>query len=52
MKVSPVPAQMRLESDGAMASAPTDATPWLSKIDRQVVPASVVFQMPPDAAPT
>jgi hypothetical protein len=52
MKLSPVPAQTMFESDGAMASAPIDETGWLSKIGRQVVPPSVVFQIPPDAAPT
>jgi hypothetical protein len=31
--------------------APTDDTAWSSKIGSQCRPPSVVFQMPPDAAP-
>ena len=49
---SPVPAQTTLGSDGATASEPIDCTGWSSKIGVQLTPPSVVFQMPPDAAPT
>ncbi len=48
---SPVPAQTMFGFDGATASDPMDDTPKLSKIDCHVTPASVVFQMPPLAAP-
>jgi len=49
--VSPVPAQMTLGSDGAMASAPTDCAGWSSKIGCQLMPPSTYFQTPPEAAP-
>ena len=52
MNDSPVPAQTMFGFDGARASEPTDETSWLSKIDDQWMPPSVVFQIPPDAAPT
>ena len=52
MYASPVPAQTTFGSDGATASAPIDCTGWPSKIGAQCTPPSVVFQMPPDAAPT
>ena len=51
MKGSPVPAHTTFGSDGATASAPTDATGWLSKIDDQWMPPSVLLKIPPDAAP-
>ncbi len=51
MKGSPVPAQTTLGSDGATARAPIEETGWSSKMGRQVIAASVVFQMPPEAAP-
>ena len=51
-KLSPVPAQTVLGSDGAMARAPMEETGWSSKIGSQWVPPSDVFQIPPDAAPT
>jgi hypothetical protein len=37
--------------EGATARVPIDDTGWLSKIGCQVVPPSVVFQIPPEAAP-
>ena len=49
---SPVPAQTTFGSDAATASAPIDCTGCPSKIGAQFVPPSVVFQIPPDAAPT
>ena len=49
---SPVPAQTMFGSEGATASEPIDCTGWPSKIGAQLVPPSVVFQMPPEAAPT
>ncbi len=51
MKVSPVPAQTTFESDGAIASEPTEETGWLSKIGAQEVPPSVDLKIPPEAAP-
>jgi len=38
--------------DGAIASAPIDETGCESKIGCQCTPASIVFQIPPEAAPT
>ena len=52
MCASPVPAQTMFGSDGATASEPMDCTGCASKIGVQFTPPSVVFQMPPDAAPT
>src|SRR5260221_7418845 len=52
---SPVPAQTWLVSDGAMASIPIEATPSSPlppNTRRKVVPALIVFQMPPDAVAT
>src|ERR1043166_4450553 len=52
---SPVPAQTWLVSDGAMASIPMETTPSSPrppKTRRNVVPALVVFQMPPAAVAT
>ena len=49
---SPVPAQTTFGSDCATASAPIDCTGCASKTGVQLTPPSVVFQMPPDAAPT
>ena len=51
MNASPVPAQTTLGSEGAIASDPIDDTGWSSKIGSQWMPPSVVFQMPPEAAP-
>src|SRR5678809_1121823 len=48
---SPVPAHTVLCSDGATASAPIAVTSLSSKIGAQLMPLSVVFQMPPSAAP-
>src|ERR1035441_1630478 len=42
---------MILESEGATASAPIEATGWPSKIGVQTTPASVVFQTPPFTDP-
>ena len=39
-------------SDGAMAMSPIATQRWFSKIGRNVVPAFVVFQMPPPAVAT
>src|SRR6266567_5693096 len=49
---SPVPAQTCVVSDGAIATSPIDTHFSLSKTGRKVVPALVVFQMPPAAAAT
>src|ERR1051325_4236836 len=49
---SPVPAHTWLVSDGAIASIPIETTPSSPrppKTRRNVVPALVVFQMPPAA---
>lgn len=51
MNVSPVPAQTMLGSEGASAKAPIEATGCSSKIGFQWTPPSVVFQIPPEAAP-
>ena len=51
-KVSPVPAQTTLGSDGAIASEPIEDTGWSSKTGCQETPPSTVLKMPPDAAPT
>jgi hypothetical protein len=48
---SPVPAQTMFGFDRATASAPIDETLKSSKIGSQLIPPSVVFQIPPDAAP-
>ena len=49
---SPVPAHTTLLSDCATASEPIDCTGCSSNSDAQFTPPSVVFQMPPEAAPT
>src|SRR2546429_6298536 len=49
---SPVPAHTCIVSDGAIASSPIETQGQLSKTGRNVVPALVVFQMPPAAAAT
>src|SRR5712691_1302834 len=49
---SPVPAHTCIVSDGAIASSPIDTHFSLSKTGRNVVPALVVFQIPPAAAAT
>src|SRR6058998_2644513 len=49
---SPVPAQTCIVSEGAIASSPIDTHFSFSKTGRNVVPALVVFQMPPAAAAT
>src|SRR5690348_17701678 len=49
---SPVPAQTCIVSEGAMARAPIETTGSSSKTGRKVVPALVVFQIPPPAAAT
>src|SRR5258706_14822667 len=49
---SPVPAHTCIVSDGAMATSPIETHFSLSKTGRNVVPALVVFQMPPAAAAT
>src|SRR3989449_9707112 len=49
---SPVPAHTCIVSDGAMASSPIDTHFSLSNTGRNVVPALVVFQIPPAAAAT
>src|SRR5678809_1506246 len=48
---SPVPAHTVLRSDGATVRAPIAVTSLSSKIGDQLMPLSVVFQMPPSAAP-
>src|SRR5258707_9351349 len=47
---SPVPAQTCIVSDGAIATSPIDTHFSLSKTGRNVVPALVVFQIPPAGA--
>src|ERR1041385_4605092 len=47
---SPVPAHTCIVSDGAIASSPIETHGWLSNTGRNVVPAFVVFQIPPAAA--
>src|ERR1041384_19995 len=47
---SPVPAHTCIVSDGAIASSPIEPHGWLSNTGRNVVPAFVVFQIPPAAA--
>src|SRR6267142_6797596 len=49
---SPVPAHTCIVSDGASASSPIDTHFSLSNTGRNVVPALVVFQIPPAAAAT
>src|SRR6266436_5199502 len=49
---SPVPAHTCVVSDGAIATSPIDTHFSLSNTGRNVVPALVVFQMPPAAAAT
>src|SRR2546426_3278475 len=49
---SPVPAHTCVVSDGAIATSPIDTHFSLAKTGRNVVPALVVFQMPPAAAAT
>src|SRR5437667_3781712 len=49
---SPVPAHTCIVSDGAIASSPIDTHFSLSNTGRNVVPALVVFQIPPAAAAT
>ena len=51
MKVSPVPAHTWPGWDGETASALIEAASWSSKTGSQVTPRSLVFQIPPDAAP-
>ncbi len=48
---SPVPAHTIFGLDLDRSSAPMACTGWSSKIGTNVLPLSVVFQMPPDAAP-
>src|SRR6266566_1455259 len=49
---SPVPAHTCIVSDGAIATSPIETHFSLSNTGRNVVPALVVFQMPPAAAAT
>src|SRR5882762_10389686 len=49
---SPVPAHTCIVSDGAIANSPIDTHFSLSNTGRNVVPALVVFQIPPAAAAT
>src|SRR5438067_1419784 len=49
---SPVPAHTCTVSDGAIASSPIETHFSFSNTGRNVVPALVVFQMPPAAAAT
>jgi hypothetical protein len=51
MKVSPVPAQTTLGSDGATAREPIEDAGVSSKIGSQVAPPSALLKMPPEAAP-
>src|SRR6266513_5947890 len=46
---SPVPAQTCIVSLGAIASSPIAMQRWLSNTGRNVMPALVVFQIPPAA---
>src|SRR6266568_1947536 len=49
---SPVPAHTCIVSDGAIANSPIETQRSLSNTGRNVVPALVVFQIPPAAAAT
>src|SRR5712691_12243332 len=49
---SPVPAHTCMVSDGAIANSPIETHRSLSNTGRNVVPALVVFQIPPAAAAT
>src|SRR5437868_3194664 len=49
---SPVPTQTMSGLDGATATSPMEEVPWCSKTAAQVVPASVLFHTPPEAAAT
>src|SRR5205809_5974959 len=49
---SPVPAHTCIVSLGAIASSPIEMQGWLSNTGRNVVPALVVFQIPPAAPAT
>src|SRR6267142_7050429 len=49
---SPVPAHTCVVSDGAIANSPIETHRSLSNTGRNVVPALVVFQIPPAAAAT
>src|SRR5689334_15234109 len=49
---SPVPTQIVLGFDGSIVIAPIDCTGCLSNTGRNVVPPSIDFHTPPDAAPT
>src|SRR5437879_2145709 len=49
---SPVPTQTVFELDGSIAIAPIDCTDVLSNTGLKVVPPSIDFQTPPEAAPT
>ena len=49
---SPVPTQTMSVFDGASATSPIDETLCRSNSGSHVVPALIVFQSPPDAAPT
>jgi len=51
MKLSPVPTQITLGSDGATVIEPIEAASWRSKIGSQPTPLSLLRQSPPDAAP-
>jgi hypothetical protein len=48
---SPVPAHTMFTADGATARDPIEETGCPSKIGCQVVPASDVLKMPPEADP-
>jgi hypothetical protein len=50
--LSPVPIQTMSGLEGAMATSPIEAVEPPSKTQAQVVPLFVVFQTPPEAAPT
>ena len=49
---SPVATHTTLESDGATAMSPMDATASCSNTGDQVMPLSSVFMMPPVPSPT
>src|SRR5262245_14611347 len=49
---SPLPTQTVFELDGSIVIAPIDCTGILSNTGRNVVPPSMDFQTPPEAAPT
>ena len=51
MKVSPVPAHTWPECEGETARALIEAASWSSKTGSQLTPRSLLFQMPPEAAP-